>query len=388
MANHGKMLTATALFALGLALGCSGGVIGVTAGDSVGGTDQYRAAGIGGFTDDGTGGSTDSVTGGSAGSATGGSAGSATGGSAGSATGGSAGSATGGNAGSATGGSGGARQTGGASGAGGSAQTGGTTGAGGSAQAGGTTGAGGAPAGKSPFKGIAHSGVCEDLTKVGATWFYTWSTRTSCKPSNGAEYVPQYWGSIGTPTPQQLYDSGFRTLLTFNEPDQGAQANMSVDKALSLWPQLEAVAGLRLCSPGTSSGPQGKAWLESFMTKAAAGGHRVDIVCVHWYGWGGGGCNSLDANFRGYINWAMKFGKPVWITEFGCYKHDAATVRKFYNDAVAWLATLPQVERYAWFLTRAGVSPADANWAGQALIDASGNLTPIGQDYLASQAYK
>ena len=58
------------------------------------------------------------------------------------------------------------------------------------------------------------------------------------------------------------------TLLTFNEPDQAGQANMSVSDALAAWPQLEAT-GMRLGAPAVSYGgdtPGG--WLDQFMTGA------------------------------------------------------------------------------------------------------------------------
>ena len=42
-------------------------------------------------------------------------------------------------------------------------------------------------------------------------------------------------------------------LLGFNEPDLAEQANMTVEKALELWPRLEAT-GMRLGSPAVACG--------------------------------------------------------------------------------------------------------------------------------------
>jgi len=53
---------------------------------------------------------------------------------------------------------------------------------------------------------------------------------------------------------------------------------------------------------------------------------------------------------------------------------------------VDWLIARPQVERYAWFLTRA-TELGDA-WEAQNLVTDNDTLTALGQDYAASQAYR
>jgi Glycosyl hydrolase catalytic core len=50
--------------------------------------------------------------------------------------------------------------------------------------------------------------------------------------------------------------------------------------------------------------------------------------------------------------WAEGFGRPIWITEFGCLNASAAStdvVRNFYLAAIAMLKGHATVERYAWY---------------------------------------
>lgn len=68
-------------------------------------------------------------------------------------------------------------------------------------------------------------------------------------------------------------------MLGFNEPDGRDQANMSVERALDLWPELEA-AGVMLGSPAAVKGT--KPGMTEFMAGAKSRGYRVDFVAVHW----------------------------------------------------------------------------------------------------------
>lgn len=234
-----------------------------------------------------------------------------------------------------------------------------------------------------PFKGVAINHDCGDVSLLGATWFYNWGMGTDCSPTNGAQYVPMVWGAGAVDNVNQAVEDGHSTLLGFNEPDMPGQANMSVSAALALWPQLEAT-GLRLGSPATASSPEGEAWIADFIEQAEGQGRRVDFVAVHWYGWGSGGCDDIDAHFTGYMERILSHGYPVWLTEWGCYDESASDVEDFYDEAVAWMSARPEIERYAWFLTR-GV-PEDPAWNAQRLVDSGGNLTALGQAYQGSQA--
>ena len=56
---------------------------------------------------------------------------------------------------------------------------------------------------------------------------------------------------------------------------------MSVDRALELWPQLEAT-GMPLVSP--SPVHYDNDWMVEFMRRAGENNLRIDYLAFHWYG--------------------------------------------------------------------------------------------------------
>lgn len=164
-------------------------------------------------------------------------------------------------------------------------------------------------------------------------------------------------------------------LLGFNEPDNAGQSNILPAVAASLWPQLEAT-GMRLGSPAVSVGHQW--WLEQFFGNCT--GCRVDFITVHWYAEWGGGC-SPNA-FIKYVNRFTKYGKPLWVTEFSCtLAWSAADNLSFLKGLLPTLtATVPLLERYAWFTTRS----QEANWSNVTLVDSNGTFTELGE-YFSQQ---
>jgi hypothetical protein len=238
-----------------------------------------------------------------------------------------------------------------------------------------------------PLKGLAFeesTSNCPDLDRLKVSWYYNWSPATRCKVS--AEFVPHVarpWGTSTTAaTPAKVAAAGYKTVLGFNEPDQAAQANMSVADALKAWPSFNLPGFSRVGSPATSSSDQGKAWFQQFMTGVQQQGLRVDFIAVHWYGWTAGSCTPTANLLEDYIKWAEQWKKPLWITEWSCHLQSADVSRAFYNGAIAMFKRHPLVERYAWFLSR-----STGEFAGAALLDASGNPTALGQDYISAPAY-
>jgi hypothetical protein len=225
------------------------------------------------------------------------------------------------------------------------------------------------------------SGVTAAMGDVGASWFYTWaSDMQGIAPPAGAEFVPMIWGA-GSVTQQQLdtAKSLGSTLLAFNEPDLGGQANMPVDQALSLWPQLEST-GMRLSAPAVAYGgdtPGG--WLDQFMSGAAARGYRVDFIPLHWYG--GDFSAAATDELRGYLQAVYdRYHKPIWLTEYALIDFSTGTPRypseqeqvTFVQNSTAMLNGLSFVERYAWFSLSTDTTPtglysgATANSSGAA----------------------
>jgi RNA polymerase sigma factor (sigma-70 family) len=224
------------------------------------------------------------------------------------------------------------------------------------------------------------------LKAVGASWYYNWSPTNASMPGpSGVEFVPMIWGAdaVSDRTLATAKAEG-DVLLGFNEPDLGEQANMTVERALELWPRLEAT-GMRLGSPAVAwGGADAGGWLDRFMTGAKQRGHRVDFIALHWYG--SDFSAAAVGHLRGYLRAVHeRYGLPVWLTEFALIRFDGGTTypsdaqqSAFVTGATRMLASLSFVERYAWF----GL-PATGD-SGTGLYRADGTLTPAGRAYRAA----
>jgi hypothetical protein len=171
-------------------------------------------------------------------------------------------------------------------------------------------------------------------------------------------------------------------LLGFNEPDNAGQANMTVAQALSLWPKLMQT-GLTLGSPAPT---WTNAWIDSFMTKAAAGNLRVDFLCLHFYRSPAdtGSVSELSRFLTAAYN---KYKKPIWLTEFGapdcnslgwCGSAPALTqpvTDAYTKKVIAMLEDLACVQRYAWF-----VDASQSGFELSAVFNNDGTLTQTGID--------
>lgn len=217
-------------------------------------------------------------------------------------------------------------------------------------------------------------------------WFYTWGKLHNLgQPAN--DFTPMIWGpSSATPAviaeiEANLWKTGSTRLLGFNEPDLDSQANISVDKALQLWPILEKTR-LKLGSPATIS--PNTAWMNEFMSRAIQQGRRIDFVTCHIY-------QSPDAkNFlRKIDDLHSRWGKPIWITETAVADWDATAsnpsrygrtqVNEYLQEIWAGVQQRSYVERFAW-KTRASLDP---QMGSSAFFHTDGSITSTGKVYAA-----
>ncbi|MES2474968.1 MAG: LamG-like jellyroll fold domain-containing protein [Verrucomicrobiota bacterium] len=203
-------------------------------------------------------------------------------------------------------------------------------------------------------------------------WHYDWGAEANSAELD-SEYVPirhgRYWPGFDVINAKQ----NVTHLLGFNEPDHVDQANMSVDDAVAMWPELMR-SGLRLGSPAVTDG--GLNWLYAFIDRCDQLGYRVDFVAVHFY----------RAN---YSYWQLhemlreiseRTRRPIWITEFNngaqwtdnqgvpTLEQNATRIGEFI-DMMGWAGF---VERYAIF-----------NWVGDTrrMVWDGGSPTPAGVIY-------
>lgn len=217
----------------------------------------------------------------------------------------------------------------------------------------------------------------------GLTWYYDWRPDQiyhAGGQSRSVEFVPMIHNArdVGKKIRSDL---PVRALLGFNEPDgrdQG-QTNLTVERAIALWPKLQAY-GLRLGSPATTRegtlGPN--SWQRQFMNAVEARGLKVDFMAVHYY--------SEDGDVAAFKRWLeavhREYRRPIWVTEFGMvdwrspgkatYEQNA----RFAVEAIRMLERLPFVERHAWF----AANPYEWNGTHPRLNLVDNNLrpTPVG----------
>jgi len=243
------------------------------------------------------------------------------------------------------------------------------------------------PAGTSAKKGVSTWNFSQNaaaMKAVSVAWYYNWSA----SPAQGVgstEFVPMIWGpgSVTASNLNRAKTSG-KTLLAFNEPDFASQANMSVEQALMLWPQLQAT-GLRLGSPAVATGgATAGGWLDRFMTGARQRGYRVDFIALHWYG--SDFSSAAVTHLANYLRAVHeRYGLPIWLTEYALIKFgsggstypSAAQQTAFIKGSTEMMNQLSYVERYAWF----ALPTPDEGGEGTGLFHAGQGLTAAGNAY-------
>ncbi|MCY0992004.1 glycoside hydrolase family protein [Nannocystis sp. ILAH1] len=238
-------------------------------------------------------------------------------------------------------------------------------------------------------RGIAygyHSHADLAALAPGVSWWYNWAVPPDQDVGDYAsldvEFVPMLWGG-GSLDQDPPIPEGARYLLAFNEPNFGAQANLTPQEAAALWPQVEAVAdahGLEIVSPALNycGGDCNKTdpfeWFDEFF--AACPGCRVDHLAVHWYA-----C-TRDA-LTWYIGEMKRYDLPIWLTEFSCLDAEDKSVavqKQYMQEALEYLEAEPAVVRYSWFSGRFDPEP------NIDLLGESGQLTELGQLYVSAPA--
>ncbi|KAI0916567.1 hypothetical protein AcV5_003021 [Taiwanofungus camphoratus] len=218
--------------------------------------------------------------------------------------------------------------------------------------------------------------LTHDFTSGQASWCYNWYSSSSGPLPQGVQYVPMLWGADAAHTSVWESDAnaalanGAQYILGFNEPDLGAQSNLSPQAAAQAWQtHIEPFAGrAKLVSPAITNGgpPMGTAWLDAFL--AACAGCTIDAIAIHIYD-----AATNIAYYESYIAGVVaKYNKPVWVTEFGATGTDAQ-VQAFLGEMVQFLDGLPGLAAFAWFTDDVGN-----------LVNADASLTALGNTYVSS----
>lgn len=233
------------------------------------------------------------------------------------------------------------------------------------------------------------------------SWSYSWG-RTDEFPFMASNHTfnPMQWGdynwghsdssSRGPLEIERIYMQSQGkpfSFLGFNEPDGVDQANMTVARALALWPRLQSMdAPLVAPCPANPllNTTTGIDWNADFFQAADQLGYRIDYTPLHHYS---------SPNATNMINRIKQlytlYGRPVWVTEFSSVRWSGTstwTHASNYNFLAEfmWRAeNLPELARYSLFNWRheptSLIDPAAAPRGNS--LDENGNLTPFGELY-------
>lgn len=212
---------------------------------------------------------------------------------------------------------------------------------------------------------------------LNVAWYYNWNHVSTSGMSTDIPHTPMSWSQItaGDPTTMStLTADKTQCMLGFNEPDCPKQSNMTVQKAIQMWPALLST-GRRIGSPATAGNatvPGG--WFDQFMQNNP----HVDFIAIHWYA-GPNPASLLNIVDTLYA----KYSLPIWITEFAVAdwkipnKYTMDDVITFMQAVIPELEERAYVERYAW-KTR---TLADPNMGSSSIFNDDGSLTLLGQVY-------
>lgn len=182
---------------------------------------------------------------------------------------------------------------------------------------------------------------------------------------------------------EDLIDAGTvpAVMLGFNEPDCDCDASsqMSLSTAITSWNDLLAPLGKN----GTmlSSPSMCKQYDEDFLTPFSAQIDGTwDVTSIHVYK------PTLDEAKKDVEYFVDTYGKPVWVTEFGCvYDQDGfnactdqGEIDGFIQDVVDYFESNDYVIGYAPMMNGAVLGDT---WP---LVDNDGALTVTGKTYLAA----
>lgn len=251
-----------------------------------------------------------------------------------------------------------------------------------------------------PWNWVTKKGTGFSFPDLDAGWFYNWNLNGV--PDPNYDYVPMAWGAGGASPANINVMIGKKStthILGFNESDNcsgesGQFNNLCQPEVAVAYYESLMGTGVRLGSPAPrENGPSG--WLLEFNQIAKQRDVRFDFVAVHWYDWGSTPGNTPNANpqeifnrFKAYLTNVYRiYQLPIWITEFNANPNrNNAIQEEFLKLALPYLESLDYVERYAYFQPNPNNASPGNNPGKSDYFDASGNLTNIGQLYLAHES--
>lgn len=200
-----------------------------------------------------------------------------------------------------------------------------------------------------------------DSLAKGVSWYYNWGPTPTAAvdnvvgPGKAMDFYPMAWNGSFDENKIRTYltnHPGVKYLLTFNEPNFTAQANMTPTAAAAVWPTIEKIAddfNLKIVGPALNYSPNAPytdptTWYDEFFSLLPNA--RVDYLALHCYMDGSDG-------MMAFINKiANRYNKKIWLTEFCSWESTGLTAEQQINSMVQKVEALelsPNVFKYAWF---------------------------------------
>ena len=228
---------------------------------------------------------------------------------------------------------------------------------------------------RSNKRGVSENGFnhVEEIEALapGVGWFYNWANLPNSYiadvvgPGTDMEFVPMIWSANFNEQALRNYlteHPGVKYLLGYNEPNFRNQANMTPDSAARLWPIVEQIArdfNLELVAPALNYSGEALAdgrvyqpndWMDAFL--AAYPEAHFDYLALHCY------MNNSPAQMSYIENFARRYGKQVWLTEFCAWEGnvDSLTQKRTMVQKINDLERSPYFFRYAWFKAKGSSS--------------------------------
>ena len=231
-----------------------------------------------------------------------------------------------------------------------------------------------------------------------ASWCYTWWVNTGTPLPTNIVFYPMDNSAwfMGHSLAGNLlaFNQTWRTngqsqfLMGYNEPDQATQGNLDATNGAIYWHNF-CNFNMPLAGPAPASLFDG--WLSTFMGYVVTNwGLRVDYLPAHEYPGNNSGASSgiwINTLQSAYNTW----GKPVWMTEFGCVDwagNQSWTEENNYNALAEFLwraESLPWLRKYAIFSFGGPLAPNPWTPTTPAptsnCFDTNRVLTPLGELY-------
>ncbi|KAF2764438.1 hypothetical protein EJ03DRAFT_240285, partial [Teratosphaeria nubilosa] len=210
-------------------------------------------------------------------------------------------------------------------------------------------------------RGLAYTDIALTecfLDSEQISWGYDWVSGSKGL-SDKIQFIPtlhsnaEEWTSVWAKEVAAAISGGSKTVFSFNEPDQAAQANLLPTPAAQAHAaNMKDLTNVDVCAPSVSSGqgvdpPMGLDWLLEFKDACSkTDGCKFACINIHWYS-----TNQYADTFYPHVQNASSLfpGLPIWITEFGITGGTNDQVNSFLTDVMPKLDSDSNVAGYSYY---------------------------------------